>query len=220
MSSMAILETIKALNSVIQQLRFDQEGNLRVKVLAGEIEISTGTIKLLDSSNAVINPATSDNQETIIGRLDVNLSTRASETTLSGIKTQTDKLKFDTNGFLIVTSLVSRETSQVLNGETIDGGSHRDVDIAIGAGKSGVALTVKASYNASATNGISIDILYSPDGTNYDTDTDDTYTHPFQAGATKQKTYVIASVHPYMRVRITNNDPTYSVTVDAWVTQI
>jgi len=32
----------------------------------------------------------------ILGKLDVNLSTRASETTLSGIKSQTDKLTFDT----------------------------------------------------------------------------------------------------------------------------
>jgi len=220
MSSMAILETIKALNSVIQQLRFDQEGNLLVKVFAGEVTITTGTIKLKDSADNIINPATSDNQQTIINRLDVNLSTRASETTLSGIKSQTDKLRFDPNNFLIVTSLVSRETSQVLSSQTIAGGGYQDIDITLGTGKSGVALTVRATYDASASNGITISVYYSPDGTNYDTDTDDTYTHPFQAGATKQKTYVIASVHPYMKIRITNNDSTYSVTVDAWVTQI
>jgi hypothetical protein len=38
----------------------------------------------------------------IYGRLDVALSTRASETTLSGIKTQTDKLTFDTSNYLQV----------------------------------------------------------------------------------------------------------------------
>ena len=38
----------------------------------------------------------------IYARLDVALSTRASETTLSGIKTQTDKLTFDTNNYLQV----------------------------------------------------------------------------------------------------------------------
>ena len=36
----------------------------------------------------------------IYARLDVALSTRASETTLAGIKTQTDKLQFDANNFL------------------------------------------------------------------------------------------------------------------------
>ena len=38
----------------------------------------------------------------ILSKLDVALSTRASEATLSGIKTQTDKLKFDANSYLQV----------------------------------------------------------------------------------------------------------------------
>jgi hypothetical protein len=38
----------------------------------------------------------------ILSKLDVTLSTRASETTLSGIKTQIDKLTFDTNNYLQV----------------------------------------------------------------------------------------------------------------------
>ena len=38
----------------------------------------------------------------ILNKLDVNLSTRASETTLSGVKVQTDKLKFDSNNNLLV----------------------------------------------------------------------------------------------------------------------
>ena len=38
----------------------------------------------------------------IYGKLDVALSTRASETTLSGIKSQTDKLTFDTSNYLQV----------------------------------------------------------------------------------------------------------------------
>jgi len=38
----------------------------------------------------------------MLSKLDVALSTRASETTLSGIKTQTDKLSFDSNNYLQV----------------------------------------------------------------------------------------------------------------------
>lgn len=41
-----------------------------------------------------------------LARLDTDLSTRASETTLSGIKTQTDKLTFDTSNYLYVNSAV------------------------------------------------------------------------------------------------------------------
>ncbi|MEM4975713.1 MAG: hypothetical protein QXT64_00135 [Desulfurococcaceae archaeon] len=42
----------------------------------------------------------------ILSRLDTNLSTRASETTLSGIKSQTDKLTFDASNRLIVNATV------------------------------------------------------------------------------------------------------------------
>lgn len=43
-----------------------------------------------------------DRLSSILGQLDVALSTRASESTLSGIKAQTDKLSFDANNNLLV----------------------------------------------------------------------------------------------------------------------
>lgn len=57
------------------------------------------SMKIADSGGTIINPSTRENQDTMINHLsniatnvDVALSTRASESTLSGIKSQTDKL--------------------------------------------------------------------------------------------------------------------------------
>jgi len=158
------------------------------------------------------------------GAIDVNLVSDivgiASESTLLDIKSQTDKLNFNTNNFLRVATESDKITQQPLSSVTIAAGSTNNVDISVPSGKTGVAITLKATYNSSATSGVRLDIFYSPDGTNYDTDTDDSYTHPFAAGETKQKTYTVAAIHPYLRVSITNLDTTYSVTTDLWITFI
>ena len=62
--------------------------------------LSKDSFKVKDSSDNIINPATEDTLSAISSKVDVALSTRASESTLSGIKTQTDKLKFDDNNNL------------------------------------------------------------------------------------------------------------------------
>jgi len=63
-------------------------------------------IKITDKDGNLINPATEDGKLAEIksktDNLDVLLSTRASESTLSGIRSQTDKLTFDTDNRLAV----------------------------------------------------------------------------------------------------------------------
>jgi len=125
-----------------------------------------------------------------------------------------------TDGFLKVASLADKETEQKLSSYSLGAGATYNVDVTIPTGKTGVAVTLKAAYNASATDGVTLNVLYSPNGTDYDTDTDDSYTHPFTAGQTKQKTYVIAAIHPYVRLQMVNNDGSYGATVDMWVTYI
>lgn len=49
----------------------------------------------------------------ILSRLDTNISTRASETTLSGIKSQTDKLTFDASNRLVVNANVVANPSNL-----------------------------------------------------------------------------------------------------------
>lgn len=119
-----------------------------------------------------------------------------------------------------VITLSHKKTEQKLTGEVIPAGGSKDIDITLPFGKTRMAITLKATYNPSATTGVRLDVLYSPDGVNYDTDTDDTYTHPFTAGQTKQKTYIVTIIHPYVKLRVVNLDTTYDVTVDLWVTYV
>jgi hypothetical protein len=94
------------------------------------------------------------------------------------------------------------------------------VNVAVPNGYSGVAATLKAVYNASATAGVQLEVYHSQDGSNWDSDTDDIVVHPFAAGATKQKTYIFPSVCPNIRFRVKNLDSTYAVTVSLWRTFI
>ena len=116
---------------------------------------------------------------------------------------------------------VHKSTEQKLSNYSLSAGGSVNVDLTIPAGKSAFALTIRASYDANATAGIEFYIYWSPDGSNWDTDTDEVYTDfPFAAGATKQKTYIIHAVTPYVRVVIKNKDANYAVTLNVWVSYI
>ena len=88
-------------------------------------------------------------------------------------------------------------------------------------GFSALVVTVRAAYNASATQGVRVRWLYSPDGTNYDSpeDAEDAGNYEdltFSAGATRQRTILIPIFTGNIRVQIVNLDSSYSVTVDVW----
>jgi len=88
-------------------------------------------------------------------------------------------------------------------------------------GWSALVVIVRVAYNASATAGIRVRWLYSPDGTNYDSveeaDAQGNYYEPtFTAGATRQATILIPILAPYIKVQIVNKDSTYAHTLDVW----
>jgi len=90
-------------------------------------------------------------------------------------------------------------------------------------GWSAIVVTVKATYDASATAGVRVRWLYSPDGSNYDSpeDAEDAGNYEgltFEKGKTRQRTLLIPLFQPYVRVQIVNLDSSYSVTVDVWTT--
>ena len=72
--------------------------------------------------------------------------------------------------------------------------------------KTGIALTLKSQYHPSSLSGINIYIYYSQDGVNYDTDTDEIYSLPHQAGQVKQKTFIIPAVTNFIKIKIENTD--------------
>ena len=90
-------------------------------------------------------------------------------------------------------------------------------------GYSAMVVTVKATYNASATAGVRIRWLYSPDGTNFDTveDAEDQGNYEdlsFAAGESRQRTVLVPILQSYVKVQVVNLDTSYAVTVDAWRT--
>ena len=112
------------------------------------------------------------------------------------------------------------EPERVLSAQTIDAASLSEF-VVRGEGYSAVVVTVRATYDASATSGVRVRWLYSPDNTNFDSsaDAEDVGNYSdltFSAGATRQRTVLIPLLQKYTKVQIVNQDASYAVKVSAW----
>jgi len=112
------------------------------------------------------------------------------------------------------------EPERVLSAHTIDAASASEFTVR-GEGYSAVVVTVRATYDASATSGVRARWLYSPDNSNFDSveDAEDAGYYKdltFAAGATRQRTVLIPLLQKYTKVQIVNQDSSHAVTVDAW----
>jgi len=84
-------------------------------------------------------------------------------------------------------------------------------------------VTVSATYDSSATSGVRIRWLYSPNGSLFDSPEDaineGNYKDlTFSAGETRTRTIIIPFLQPYVRVQIVNLDSSCSVTIDCYHT--
>jgi len=123
-----------------------------------------------------------------------------------------------------LTTVKTKEPVLVINTTSIAAGGEVHIDIDTGNVKE-LAITVRVTYDASATSGIRVYVLASPDGTNFDTEnTDDAFTYfepSFQAGATRQKTVNIDALPRYIRLLVRNLDSTYATgEVKVWITVV
>jgi len=112
------------------------------------------------------------------------------------------------------------EPERVLSAQTIDAASVSEFTVG-GEGYSAVVVTVRATYDASATAGVRVRWLYSPDNSNFDSsaDAEDAGNYAdltFSAGATRQRTVLIPLLQKYTKVQIVNQDASKAVVVDAW----
>jgi len=84
----------------------------------------------------------------------------------------------------------------------------------------GLSVTGRVTFHSSATAGADIEVYYSPDGKNWDTDPFGTDSITVTAGATKQSTsYIVAPEHGYVKFAVKNNDTGYALTnVMLWYT--
>ena len=116
----------------------------------------------------------------------------------------------------------SRSTATLdLSNYSLAGGGSVNVVKNAGSGWSALVATIRVTYASSATAGVRVVWLYSPDGTNFDTVDDavaqgNYYDLSFAASATRQATVLIPLLAPYVRVQVINKDSTNAATVNMW----
>jgi len=111
--------------------------------------------------------------------------------------------------------------TQVLSAKSIAASGTENIDESGLDGYSAIIVIVKATYDASATAGVRVRWLYSPDGSNFDSsdDAEDAGNYEdlsFSAGATRQRTVLIPVFTDNIRIQIVNQDVSKAVTVDVW----
>ena len=114
------------------------------------------------------------------------------------------------------------EPERVLSAQMIGAASLSEFTVR-GEGYSAVVVTVRATYDASATAGVRVRWLYSPDNSNFDSveDAEDAGYYKdltFAAGETRQRTVLISLIQKYTKVQIVNLDASKAVVVDVWKT--
>ena len=171
----------------------------------------------------------------ILGKLDLTLAELRDAIRGTGDKTLTD-LESRLSGVLDQLDITISDLRdalkptralpvQELSSQSIAAGEVAEftVDDTKTDGYSALVVTAKATYNASATQGVRIRWLYSPNGTSFDTVEDaeaaGNYEDlSFAAGETRIKTILIPLFQPYVKVQVVNLDTSYAVIVDAWRT--
>jgi len=110
--------------------------------------------------------------------------------------------------------------------ETIVAGQYGDVNIAIPEGYTGMIAIVKASFAATdaTTTGVRIVYMYSFYGIDYDDEDnavdagnyEDMVIPTGQIGVVRQRSFIIAALAPYVRLRVKNLDAANDVTINLW----
>jgi hypothetical protein len=111
--------------------------------------------------------------------------------------------------------------TQDLTNYSLAGGNSVSVTKQADANNSALVVTVRVAYATSATAGVRVVWLYSPDGTNYDSVNDavaqgNYYDMSFAAGGTAQATLLIPLLVPYVQILIINKDSSNAATVNLW----
>ena len=142
------------------------------------------------------------------------------ESRLSGVLNQLDITISDLRDALKPTRTLP---TQELSNQSIAAGEAAEfpVNATQTDGYSALVVTVKAAYNASATQGVRVRYLYSPNGVDFDSPEEAEAAGNYEdiglaAGATRIKTILIPILQSYVKIQVVNLDPSYSVVVDAW----
>ena len=116
---------------------------------------------------------------------------------------------------VIITPATKRDIETILTDASLAGGATTTMAACTAlslVGCNRLALTVRASYHADSTSGLTVYIYTSTDNSVWDTDELTSFEPSFTAGGTVQKTVFIDPDAKYMKVRITNKQADEVVT--------
>jgi len=127
-----------------------------------------------------------------------------------------------TEGLIVSVNSIRTTPEKVLDSVSIAASGTEEFTITADIYSASI-ITVSATYNASATSGVRVRWLYSPDNILFDSPEDaiDEGNYKdltFSAGETRTRTIIIPHLQPYIKVQVVNLDSSYSVTVTAWKT--
>jgi len=125
-----------------------------------------------------------------------------------------------TEGLIVSVNSIRTTPEKVFDSVSIAASGTEEFTITAGIYSASI-ITVSATYDASATSGVRVRWLYSPDNSLFDSpeDAEDEGNYKdltFSAGETRTRTIVIPHLQPYVKVQVVNLDSSYSVTVTAW----
>ena len=116
---------------------------------------------------------------------------------------------------VIIAPATKRDIETILTDASLAGGATTTMAECIAlslVGCNRLALTVRCTYHASSTSGITVYIYTSTDNSVWDTDELTSFEPSFTANTTVQKTVFIDPDAKYMKVRITNKQADQVVT--------
>jgi len=120
------------------------------------------------------------------------------------------------NPLPVDTSPGAKTATTVLDEATIAAGATTVLGdctaIDLSGGPATLALTIEATYNGAATQGIKIHVRTSYDDTNYDTEDWDSWTPGFGAGLSIRQTKHYDTSPMYVKILVENLDPAQTVT--------
>ena len=205
----------------LKDVRDQLDVDLSTRLAEGTFTNRIGEVQASPTANTVL-----ARLKAIRDQLDVDLSTRLAEGTFTGrigevqasptANTLLDRLKsiydrLDEPAQVKSKTVTDLLTSQTVNASaesTLGNSAQLDLD-----GVESLAITVDATYNSSATQGVTVKVFTSYDGTNYDDDIFDSFDPSFSAGSSVQKTVAVDPSARYLKVTVQNKDTGQSATV-------
>jgi len=206
--------TLSSINSKITKCDTDN-----VTVVSEVAYDSTNDWKKISIVNDAVGLATESTLSSIDSKITTCDTGNVTVTSLPAITIGIDNVGLAKDSTL--NTLINNQNkviTQLASSVTVTAGSSVTYDHTIPDNHTGAVITIRVTYDASATAGATIKTYYSQDGTNFDTEAVDSVDLSFTAGATIQQSIIVAAPCNTLRIEVVNNDGSYDLTIDnLWI---